>query len=68
MSEVHLTTAQLAKRWGVSEKGLANQRQDGDVPHPRYLKLGKGRAARVRYRLVDIEEFERECMQGGSSV
>jgi hypothetical protein len=48
-----LTDAQLAVRWQLSRGTLANQRSQGRGPA--YLKL----AGRVRYRLSDIEAYER---------
>ncbi|HEX3246745.1 MAG TPA: helix-turn-helix domain-containing protein [Chloroflexota bacterium] len=48
-----LTDTQLAARWQLSRGTLANQRSEGRGPA--YLKL----AGRVRYRLSDIEAYER---------
>jgi len=54
----HLTTDQLAKRWGVSSNRLRQWRVEGKGPS--FIKLGPGPKAPVRYRLEDIEEFERD--------
>jgi hypothetical protein len=49
---VHLSTADLARRWGVSTGWLANMRSAGTGPS--YLKLG----SRVVYPLASIESYE----------
>lgn len=54
----HLTTSDLAKRWGVSSNRLRQWRVEGKGPN--FLKLGDGPKAPVRYRLEDIEEFEKD--------
>jgi hypothetical protein len=41
----------------MDEKTLSNWRQQGRGP--KYIKLGEGRTANVRYRLEDIEAFEK---------
>jgi len=60
----HLTTAQLAERWQMDEKTLSNWRQQGRGP--KYIKLGEGRTANVRYRLEDIEAFEKTNLRTSS--
>ena len=50
--QVLLTPRQLAERWGISTKTLANLRCAGGGPP--FLKL---RGA-VRYRLADVEAYE----------
>lgn len=52
-----ITTRELADRWGVTVGALVNRRAAGRSP--RYIKFGRGRGSRIRYRLSDIEEFER---------
>lgn len=48
--DVHLTTAELARRWRCSPGSLANARTNGtSIP---YLKLFSG--GRVVYRLTDV--------------
>jgi hypothetical protein len=49
---VHLSTADLARRWGVSTGWLANMRSAGTGPS--YLKLG----TRVVYPLTSVESYE----------
>jgi predicted site-specific integrase-resolvase len=56
MNIIHFTQKQLADRWAVSEGTLERWRSEGIGPV--FLKL-KGQ---VRYRLVDIEEFEESCL------
>ena len=48
-----LTDAQLAQRWQLARGTLANQRSQGRGPA--YLKI----CGRVRYRLSDVEAYER---------
>lgn len=48
----HITQAQLAARWHISERTLEAWRWQG--LGPRFLKIG----GRVRYRLLDVEAFE----------
>lgn len=52
----HLTQRELADRWNKSEATIERYRSDG--VGPRFLKIGGA----VRYRLEDIEAFERECL------
>jgi hypothetical protein len=47
-----LRPTQLAERWGVSARSLANQRCQG--VGVRFIKIG----ASVRYRLEDVQSFE----------
>ena len=47
-----LTPRELAARWGISTKTLANQRCAGGGPP--FLKL----QGPVRYRLADVEAYE----------
>lgn len=58
MSSKLLTTEQLAKRWGLSPRSLEARRYRGEPPV--YVRIGAGPRAKVRYRLADIEAFERE--------
>ncbi len=51
-----LTPVQLAERWQVHPGSLANERSAGTgLP---FVKIG----ARVRYRLSDIEAYERAAL------
>ena len=52
----HLTQRELANRWNKSEATIERYRSDG--VGPKYLKIGGA----VRYRLEDIEQFERACL------
>ncbi len=60
MATQHLTQSDLAQRWRLSEGSLERWRCEGIGPV--YLKI-KGR---VVYREIDIEDFERQCMQLGT--
>lgn len=53
-----LDQKQLAARWRMHPRTLENWRQKGRGP--RFFKLHDGPKAPVRYRLEDIEEYERE--------
>lgn len=57
MSDTFLTTAQLAERWQMDERTLANWRQQ-EGRGPVYVKLGRGNSAAVRYRLQDVIAYE----------
>jgi predicted site-specific integrase-resolvase len=61
MEIIHFNQRDLANRWGVSEATLERWRSEGIGP--KYLKLG----GRVRYRLVDIEEYESACFMSSTS-
>lgn len=53
----HLTPDGLAQRWQKTTRFLAQLRVKGSGPP--YLKIGKD----VRYRIEDIESFERESLR-----
>ena len=58
LESVHLTTAELARRWGVSVGTLQNHRSAGmSIP---YLSLFGG--ARVVYRLSDVLAAEARAL------
>ena len=61
ISQSHLTQRDLARRWNKSEGTLERFRSEGIGP--RFLKLG----GTVRYRLEDIEAYERDCLYDSSS-
>lgn len=61
MEIIHFNQRNLANRWGVSEATLERWRTEGIGP--KYLKLG----GRVLYRLIDIEEYESECLRTSTS-
>lgn len=52
-----LTPKELAQRWQVANNTLRKWRVAGTGPH--YIKLGDSRNSEVRYRLEDVEAFER---------
>ncbi|MDR7229934.1 putative DNA-binding transcriptional regulator AlpA [Caulobacter sp. BE264] len=59
MAETFLTPADLAQRIGYSVATLARWRIEGSGPP--FMKPGAGLRARVRYRLSDVEAWERRC-------
>ena len=52
-----LTPKQLCERWKVADNTLRKWRVANIGPA--YIKLGDGRNSEVRYRVVDVEEFEK---------
>lgn len=52
-----LTADELAARWRMNARTLANWRTAGKGPA--YVKLGEGRQTRVLYREEDVLAFER---------
>jgi predicted DNA-binding transcriptional regulator AlpA len=50
-----LSQRQVAAEWGMTVKGLEKWRVNGDGP--KYVKLGKGNNAMVRYKRKDINDF-----------
>lgn len=61
MSDI-LTPTQLAKRWNLAPGTLSNMRSQGKGPA--YFKIGEGLTSKVRYRLEDVLQFEREKAKG----
>ena len=57
----HLSQKQLANRWNLSEACLERWRVTGIGPI--FLKLG----GRIRYRLEDIEAFEKNILRKSTS-
>jgi len=55
----HLTQRELAARWNKSQSTL--ERYRSDRVGPTYLKIG----GKILYRLVDIEQYEHECLYHG---
>lgn len=51
-----LTTEELSSRWKVAENTLRKWRVA--KAGPKFMKIGEGRNATVRYKLEDIQEFE----------
>lgn len=56
-----ITPAQLAIRWGLSLHTLSQWRANNSGPV--YLRLGDGERPRIRYRLVDVQEYERRQLE-----
>lgn len=61
MTVKHLNQAELADRWGVSQRTLERWRAIGWGPC--FLKMG----GRVVYRLEDIETYEIQHMRASTS-
>jgi len=61
MTVKHLNQAELADRWGLSQRTLERWRAIGWGPC--FLKIG----GRVVYRLEDIEAYERQHMRASTS-
>ena len=53
-----LNRRELAERWGVSQRFIDRRRQQGLIPWVD-LALGKGKRPLVRFRLQDVEAFEK---------
>lgn len=60
MENAILTPEVLAKRWSISLSTVARWRSEG--MGPAFLKL----RGHVRYRLEDIESFERQTLQSAT--
>ncbi len=58
-----MTSAELAARWDMNEGSLRMMRVAGKGP--RYVLLGTGPRPRVRYRLDEVQAYERD--HGGKS-
>ena len=58
--DVYLTPAELAARWRMTRKQLANWRCEGRGPD--FAKFGEGATAPVRYRLSDVIAHETEII------
>lgn len=54
--QVWLTTRDLAKRWQMAEITIRHWRLKGIGPA--FAKLGDAQNSPIRYRLVDIEQYE----------
>ena len=52
-----LTPKELCERWKIADNTLRKWRVAN--VGPTYIKLGEGRNSEVRYRLDDVEAFER---------
>lgn len=61
---VYITTEQLAFRWVMDSRSLANMRLRGDGPP--YTKPGGRKNSRVRYLLEDVIAYERANRKGAA--
>jgi predicted site-specific integrase-resolvase len=52
-----LTPKELCERWKVADNTLRKWRVAN--VGPAYIKLGEGRNSEVRYRIEDVEAFEK---------
>ena len=55
---IMVTSFELAERWGLSHRTLANWRSQNKGP--RYLKLGKESGSHVLYKLSDVVKYEKK--------
>lgn len=55
-----LTTKELSERWAMAVGSLENWRQK--KKGPAFVKMGKAKNADVRYRVSDVEAFERKYL------
>jgi hypothetical protein len=55
-----LTTEQLAERWGMSAKYLANHRKRVTPP---FFRPTGGKRGAVRYRIEDVRAYERRSRE-----
>lgn len=53
-----LTSKDLAERWKMTEQMLRHWRIKNKGPQ--YFKLGEGKKSAVRYRLEDVQEWEKK--------
>ena len=53
-----LTTDELAARWSMDPGSLENWRNAGKGPL--FIKMGQGSSAPVRYRVSDVEAWEKK--------
>lgn len=56
MNKDFLTPQELAERWSITTKTLANWRSD--MKGPSYVKVGEGRGSPVIYKLKDVIAYE----------
>jgi predicted DNA-binding transcriptional regulator AlpA len=59
----HLTTKQLAERWGLHPMTLYLWRKDNKGP--KYIKLGLSKRSPVLYPIKNVEAYEKLYMEGG---
>lgn len=61
MTQIYLSTKELAERWRLKAETLSNWRVMNTGPA--YTKLGSGKSAKVLYRLEDVEQYEQQHRQ-----
>lgn len=49
-----LTSKEVCAQYNISKRSLCTYREKGLIP---YIKEGKGKNAKVKYRIVDVIEF-----------
>lgn len=65
-----LTRRDLAKRWNTTQRTIDRRRALGLLPWMD-LARGAGKRPQIRFRLEDIEEYERQallCLVGGAGA
>ncbi len=60
MTEVFLTTQDLAQRWGMKPQTIRKRRVTGGGP--KYVRLGDSPHSKPLYPLSEVERYERERM------
>lgn len=58
MTDELLTTKDLTERWKLKDNTLRTWRMQGKGPA--YIRLGESTSSQIRYRLSDIEKYEKE--------
>lgn len=58
-SEIYITEQELAERWKTNFKTIARHRRNKDGKVPPALMLGGEGKPIIRYRLSDVEAFEK---------
>lgn len=61
MDKTHLNQEELAERWSINSRTLANWRSGGIGP--KFLKLN----GRILYRMSDIKDYEDKCLRKSTS-
>lgn len=61
----HLTETQLAERWGLSREAVRRMRYRGEGP-AHLLIRGSRTQQVIRYRLKEIEDFEKRQLQASA--
>ena len=58
----YVTTYQLAERWSLAPETLRRWRMEKKGPD--YIKIGDASKNAIRYRIADIEKYEKEHLHG----